>query len=169
MKNDLDTGGTRIPSGNSRRAKATRRHWGVYAEWGGGDPPAPRPCLRQILERGDPRSGAAAWIGVTVEIRNQARVPLRYPGSFGIPYPPVTALDDGIGSFPCRSTAVGIRHARAERCPLDTGNLCGQGGALARALAAPHGAALAGAGQGQEFARLNANSRHFLAPSASTT
>lgn len=51
-----------------------------------------------------------ADLPVAVEIRNQARVPLWYPGRFGIPYPPVTAAADGIGRFPCRSTAVGIRY-----------------------------------------------------------
>jgi hypothetical protein len=46
---------------------------------------------------------------VTVQVRNQARVPLWYQQKFGIPFPPVSRASDGIDRFPCSSTAVGIR------------------------------------------------------------
>ncbi|WP_037452271.1 nucleotidyltransferase family protein [Skermanella stibiiresistens] len=46
---------------------------------------------------------------ITVQIRNQARVPLWYRAKFGVPYPPVSAASDGIDRFPCRNTAIGIR------------------------------------------------------------
>jgi len=46
---------------------------------------------------------------VTVQIRNQARVPLWYEGRFGVPFPPVARASDGIDRFPCKSVAVGVR------------------------------------------------------------
>ncbi|WP_425523415.1 nucleotidyltransferase family protein [Rhodomicrobium vannielii] len=46
---------------------------------------------------------------ITVQIRNQARVPLWYEGKFGVPYPPVRAASDTIDRFPCKTSAVGIR------------------------------------------------------------
>lgn len=46
---------------------------------------------------------------ITVQIRNQARVPLWYQQKFGIPFPPVNRASDGIDRFPCGSTAIGIR------------------------------------------------------------
>jgi hypothetical protein len=46
---------------------------------------------------------------ITVEIRNQARVPLWYQRKFGVAFPPVNAATDGINRFPCATTALGIR------------------------------------------------------------
>jgi hypothetical protein len=48
-------------------------------------------------------------LAITIQIRNQARVPLWYEAKFGIPYPPVHAAIDGIDRFPCATDAVGIR------------------------------------------------------------
>lgn len=46
---------------------------------------------------------------ITVQIRNQARVPLWYEGKFGVPFPPVSAASDGIDYFPCKTVAIGVR------------------------------------------------------------
>lgn len=47
---------------------------------------------------------------VTVQIRNQSRVPLWYEEKFGVPFPPVRAASDGIDCFPCKTVAVGVRY-----------------------------------------------------------
>jgi hypothetical protein len=46
---------------------------------------------------------------VTIQIRNQARVPLWYEGKFGVQFPPVKAACDGIDRFPCGTVAVGAK------------------------------------------------------------
>jgi hypothetical protein len=51
---------------------------------------------------------------ITVEIRNQARVPLWYEGKFGLAFPPVRAASDGIDRFPCASVAIGVRRVGEE-------------------------------------------------------
>lgn len=50
-----------------------------------------------------------ADLGVTVELANQARVHLWYPGHFGRPYPPLASAQDGIRRFLVLETCVGIR------------------------------------------------------------
>lgn len=50
-----------------------------------------------------------ADIPVSVEIRNQARVPIWYPEKFGVPYGAVTAASDGIDRFAYQTTAIGVR------------------------------------------------------------
>ncbi|MGX1317691.1 hypothetical protein AB7M17_001144 [Bradyrhizobium sp. USDA 377] len=50
-------------------------------------------------------------LGVKVEIRNQARVHLWYPGKHGLPYPPLTCSIEGIDRFLTQNTQVGIRRA----------------------------------------------------------
>jgi uncharacterized protein len=50
-----------------------------------------------------------AGLPVTVQIRNQARVPLWYEGKFGVPFPPVAKASDGIDRFPCGTVAIGVR------------------------------------------------------------
>ena len=50
-------------------------------------------------------------LGVKVEIRNQARVHLWYPGKHGLPYPPLTCSTDGIDRFLTQNTQVGGRRA----------------------------------------------------------
>ncbi|WP_205800190.1 nucleotidyltransferase family protein [Microvirga terricola] len=50
-----------------------------------------------------------ADLPISVQIRNQARVPLWYEEKFGTPFPPVEAASDGIGQFPCATVAVGVR------------------------------------------------------------
>ena len=50
-----------------------------------------------------------ADIPVSVEIRNQARVPIWYPEKFGVPYGSVTAASDGIDRFAYQTTAIGVR------------------------------------------------------------
>jgi hypothetical protein len=51
---------------------------------------------------------------ITVEIRNQARVPLWYEGKFGLAFPPVRAASDAIDRFPCASVAIGVRRVDEE-------------------------------------------------------
>lgn len=46
---------------------------------------------------------------VPVEIRNQARVHLWYPGHFGQPYPQLTHSTQAIDLFACRTHCVGLR------------------------------------------------------------
>ncbi|MET4725637.1 hypothetical protein ABIF63_009743 [Bradyrhizobium japonicum] len=50
-------------------------------------------------------------LGVKIEIRNQARVHLWYPGKHGLPYPPLTCSTDGIDRFLTQNTQVGVRRA----------------------------------------------------------
>jgi hypothetical protein len=47
-------------------------------------------------------------LGITVEIRNQARVHLWYEKKFGAPYPPLTRATDGIDRFLMPCAQVGI-------------------------------------------------------------
>jgi uncharacterized protein len=56
-------------------------------------------------------AAAFADLPITVQIRNQARVPLWYEEKFGVPFPPVTRASDGIDRFPCGTVAVGIRRS----------------------------------------------------------
>jgi hypothetical protein len=72
-----------------------------------------------------------ADLPVTVQICNQARVPLWYREKFGVPFPPVQAASDGIDRFPCATVAVGVRrdgdqfaiHAPFGLAPLLSGAL----------------------------------------------
>ena len=50
-----------------------------------------------------------AHLGVTVEVRNQARVHLWYPDKHGLPYPALHCSAEGIDRFLTRNTKVGIR------------------------------------------------------------
>jgi len=52
---------------------------------------------------------AFADLGITVEIRNQARVHLWYAEKFGLPYPPLTRATDGIDRFLTPCAQVGVR------------------------------------------------------------
>ena len=52
-----------------------------------------------------------AHLGAKVEIRNQARIHLWYPGKHGLPYPPLTRSTDGIDRFLTENTQVGVRRA----------------------------------------------------------
>ncbi|PJG54771.1 hypothetical protein CVM73_14070 [Bradyrhizobium forestalis] len=52
-----------------------------------------------------------AHLGAKVEIRNQARVHLWYPGKHGLPYPPLTRSTDGIDRFLTENTQLGVRPA----------------------------------------------------------
>lgn len=54
-----------------------------------------------------------ADLPITVEIRNQARVPIWYPEKFGIEYGEVAAASDGIDRFAYQTTAVGVRKVDA--------------------------------------------------------
>jgi len=68
---------------------------------------------------------------ISVQIRNQARVPLWYEKKFGVPFPPVYAASDGIDRFPCGTVSIGIRrvgdeyqiHTRFGLGPLLSGTL----------------------------------------------
>jgi hypothetical protein len=48
-------------------------------------------------------------LGVTVEVRNQARVHLWYAQKHGMPYPPLHSAIEGIDRFLTRNTRIGIR------------------------------------------------------------
>ena len=48
----------------------------------------------------------------TVEVRNQARVPLWFPAHFGEPYDPIADTDEALGRFVAPAFAVGIRLER---------------------------------------------------------
>ncbi len=56
------------------------------------------------------RRGAALFtdLGVEIEIRNQARVPLWYEARFGVPYPPIQEARTGIERFVVAGTCCGI-------------------------------------------------------------
>jgi hypothetical protein len=54
-------------------------------------------------------AAACADVPITLQIRNQARVPLWYEAKLGVPYPQVHQASDGIDRFPCISTAVGAK------------------------------------------------------------
>lgn len=56
-------------------------------------------------------AAAVGDLGVTVEVRNQARVHLWYPARFGAPYPPLASARDGIGRYLVAGTCIGIRLA----------------------------------------------------------
>ncbi|UWU76412.1 nucleotidyltransferase family protein [Bradyrhizobium huanghuaihaiense] len=60
--------------------------------------------IRKLHER-------LAHLGVKVEIRNQARVHLWYPGKHGLPYPPLRSSTEGIDRFLTQNTQVGVRRA----------------------------------------------------------
>ncbi|MDO8838738.1 MAG: nucleotidyltransferase family protein [Parvibaculum sp.] len=50
-----------------------------------------------------------APLGIEVELRNQARVHLWYPGKFGMPYPPLSCATDGIDRFLAPACMVGVQ------------------------------------------------------------
>jgi uncharacterized protein len=53
-----------------------------------------------------------ANLGVTVEVRNQARVHLWYTQKHGLPYPPLHSSIEGIDRFLTKNTRVGIRRTQ---------------------------------------------------------
>jgi hypothetical protein len=52
-------------------------------------------------------------LGVTVEVRNQARVHLWYTQKHGLPYPPLHSATEGIDRFLTKNTRIGIRRTGA--------------------------------------------------------
>jgi hypothetical protein len=50
-----------------------------------------------------------ARLDAAIEVRNQARVHLWYPGKHGLPYPPLRCATEGIDRFLTRNTQVGLR------------------------------------------------------------
>lgn len=54
---------------------------------------------------------ALAYLGVVIEVKNQARVHLWYQEHFGHPYPRLKCATDGIDRFLIPSTCLGIRPA----------------------------------------------------------
>lgn len=60
--------------------------------------------IRKLQER-------LGHLGVKVEIRNQARVHLWYPGKHGLPYSPLMRATDGIDRFLTQNTQVGMRRS----------------------------------------------------------
>jgi hypothetical protein len=58
--------------------------------------------IRQLQQR-------LGQLGVTIEVRNQARIHLWYPQKHGLPYPALQCSTQGIDRFLTRNTQVGIR------------------------------------------------------------
>jgi uncharacterized protein len=56
--------------------------------------------------------GRLAKLGITVEVRNQARVHLWYPQKHGLPYPALQSSTQGIDRFLTKNTQVGIRRTQ---------------------------------------------------------
>jgi hypothetical protein len=56
--------------------------------------------------------GRLAHLGVTLELRNQARVYLWYPEKHGLPYPALRCSTEGIDRFLTKNTQVGIRRSQ---------------------------------------------------------
>ncbi|MCC8963117.1 nucleotidyltransferase family protein [Bradyrhizobium sp. Pear76] len=50
-------------------------------------------------------------LGVAIEVRNQARVHLWYPGKHGVPYPALSRSTEGIDRFLSANVQVGIRRS----------------------------------------------------------
>lgn len=63
---------------------------------------------RAVQRRVDAALGA---LGVTVEVKNQARVHLWYEDFFGFPYPRLSSATDGIDRFLVPATCVGVQPA----------------------------------------------------------
>jgi uncharacterized protein len=57
-------------------------------------------------------AAAVSDLGVSVEVRNQARVHLWYSNKFGIAYPPLQRTTEGIDRFLAVAAQIGIRQAR---------------------------------------------------------
>ena len=53
-----------------------------------------------------------AKLGVTIEVRNQARVHLWYEQKHGLPYPPLHGSTEGIDRFLTKNTRIGIRRTQ---------------------------------------------------------
>ena len=53
-----------------------------------------------------------ADLPVSIEIRNQARVPIWYPKKYGFDYGRVSSASDGIDRFAYQTTAIGLRKER---------------------------------------------------------
>ena len=53
-----------------------------------------------------------AKLGVTIEVRNQARVHLWYEQKHGLPYPPLHGSTEGIDRFLTKNTRIGIRRSQ---------------------------------------------------------
>ncbi len=53
-------------------------------------------------------------LNANIEVRNQARVHLWYPGKVGLPYPPLTTAAEGVLRFPCSPQAVGLKRTGEE-------------------------------------------------------
>lgn len=65
-----------------------------------------------------------ADLGVTIEIKNQARVHLWYRDRFGADYPPLASCEDGIDRFLICGTCVGIEAAsRRLYAPFGLGDI----------------------------------------------
>lgn len=62
--------------------------------------------IRQLQDR-------LAFLGATIEARNQARVHLWFPEKHGLPYPPLRCSTEGIDRFLIKNSQVGIRRSQA--------------------------------------------------------
>lgn len=49
-------------------------------------------------------------LGVTIDIKNEARVHLWYKNHFGLAIRPYTSIEDAIGSWPTTATSIGVRY-----------------------------------------------------------
>ncbi|HEY1632007.1 MAG TPA: nucleotidyltransferase family protein [Rhizomicrobium sp.] len=64
-----------------------------------------------------------ADLGITVELRNQARVHLWYEQKFALPYPPLTRATDGIDRFLMHNAQVGIAASGEIYAPRGFGDI----------------------------------------------
>jgi hypothetical protein len=72
------------------------------------DPDVSKQAEDRVIRR---CAAAFADLGADVEVRNQARVHLWYPGWYGIDYPPLVRATEGIDRFLANACMVGIKPA----------------------------------------------------------
>lgn len=76
----------------------------------------------RVIRRG---ADLFADLGVEIEIRNQARVPLWYEERFGVPYPPISEARTGIERFVVAGTCCGISSAGEIHAPYGFADMFG--------------------------------------------
>ncbi len=86
------------------------------------DPDTSYEAEDRVIRRG---ADLFADLGVEVEIRNQARVPLWYEERFGVPYPPISEARTGIERFVVAGTCSGISSAGEVYAPFGFADMFG--------------------------------------------